>query len=196
MNVQPGSSAAMRGVLMEPRREEFVSHTHGAVVKRCSHDGCTNQAKQGGVCITHGSVVKRCSHKGCTKQAQKGGVCWIHGASKLRKRCRHEGCTKCVQKGGLCTQHYRMSLVAAQDQVMEEGYEVTTTGGGGFLVAAPQPALASHLPSFLVGDPPESVTVSIIVENNDNFPRYCPTSVQGNNDGDNIDWNDLLICLS
>jgi hypothetical protein len=70
-----------------------------------------------------------------------------------------------------------MSLVAAQDQVVEEGYEVTTTGGGGALAsAAPQPALASQLPPFLVG-PPESVTVSIIVENNDNFRRYCPTSV-------------------
>jgi hypothetical protein len=90
-----------------------------------------------------------------------------------------------------------MSLVAAPDQDVEEGYVSTTTGGGGVPAsAAPQPALASHLPSFLVGDPPESVTVSIIVENNDNFPRYCPTSVQGNNDGDNIDWNDLLICLS
>jgi hypothetical protein len=36
--------------------------------------------------------------------------------------------------------------------------------------------LASHLPSFLVRDPPESVTVSIIVENNDEFQRYCHTS--------------------
>ena len=62
-----------------------------------------------------------------------------------------------------------MSLVSAQVQDKEEGCESTTTGGGGVLGAAPQPALASHLPSFSVGGPPESVTVSIIVENNDNF---------------------------
>jgi hypothetical protein len=70
-----------------------------------------------------------------------------------------------------------MSLVAAQDQVVEEGYEVTTTGGGGALAsAAPQPDLVPHLPPFLVG-PPESVTVLITVENNDNIRRYCPSSV-------------------
>ena len=29
--------------------------THGAKVKRCSIDGCTNQVKKGGVCIRHGA---------------------------------------------------------------------------------------------------------------------------------------------
>ena len=71
-----------------------------------------------------------------------------------------------------------MSLVSAQVQDVEEGYESTTTGGGGALdSAAPQPALVPQLPPFIVGGPPESVTVSIIVENNDNFRQYCPTSV-------------------
>jgi len=27
------------------------------------------------VCITHGAQVKRCSSEGCTNQVQKGGVC-------------------------------------------------------------------------------------------------------------------------
>lgn len=48
----------------------------------------------------------------------------------------------------------RMSLVDAQDQDVQEGYESTITGGGGVPNAAPQPALASHLPSFPVGGPP------------------------------------------
>jgi hypothetical protein len=70
-----------------------------------------------------------------------------------------------------------MSIVLAQVQDVEEGYESRTTGGRGVLGAAPQPALASHLPSFPVGGPPESVTVSIIVENNDEFQQsYCHTS--------------------
>ena len=84
----------------------------------------TNQAAKGGVCVTHGAVVKRCSHEGCTYLAVKGGV---------------------------CTQHYRMSLVDAQDQDVEEGCEATTTVGGGILNAAPQPALAPpQPPSFAV----------------------------------------------
>ena len=43
-------------------------------------------------------------------------------------------------------------------------YESTTTGGGGVLGAAPRP---SHLPTFPVGGPPESVTLSIILDDND-----------------------------
>jgi hypothetical protein len=42
--------------------------------KRCRHEGCTNQAKNGGVCITHGANVKLCSFEGCPNHAQKGGV--------------------------------------------------------------------------------------------------------------------------
>jgi hypothetical protein len=78
-----------------------------------------------------------------------------------------------------------MSLVAAPDQDVEEGYESTTTGGGGFLVVAPQPALAPQPPSFPVG-PPESVTVSIIVENDDNFRQYCHTSVSASSPSSNF----------
>lgn len=99
-------------------------------------------------------------------QVQQGGACINHGA--MVKRCSHEGCTKYIKKGGLCTQHYRMSLVTAQDPDVEVGYEATTTGGGGILNAAPHPAVVPQLPPFLVG-PPESVTVSIIIDNNDEF---------------------------
>ena len=31
-----------------------------------SHEGCTNGSKKGGVCIIHGAKVKQCSHEGCT----------------------------------------------------------------------------------------------------------------------------------
>eukprot|EP00984_Skeletonema_dohrnii_P000300 scaffold96_cov77-Skeletonema_dohrnii-CCMP3373.AAC.5 len=52
--------------------------------KMCSAEGCSNQAKKGGVCIRHGAKVKvkRCSSEGCTNQAQNGGVCCRHGASR------------------------------------------------------------------------------------------------------------------
>ena len=50
---------------------------HGAKVKRCSREGCTNQVVEGGVRIRHGAKVKvkLCSKEGCTNQAQRGGVC-------------------------------------------------------------------------------------------------------------------------
>ena len=35
---------------------------------------------KGGVCIRHGAKVKRCSSEGCTNQAQNGGVCKRDGA--------------------------------------------------------------------------------------------------------------------
>jgi hypothetical protein len=57
--------------------------------KRCSHEGCTNKAKGGGVCIRHGAKVKAkrcCIHEGCANIAQKGGVCWRHGAKMSRQR--------------------------------------------------------------------------------------------------------------
>ena len=44
---------------------------HGAKVKRCSSEGCTNVAQIGGVCIRHGARHKRCSITGCTNQTLK-----------------------------------------------------------------------------------------------------------------------------
>jgi hypothetical protein len=34
------------------------------------------------VCVRHGAKLKRCSSDGCTNKAQKGGVCWRHGANR------------------------------------------------------------------------------------------------------------------
>ena len=57
---------------------------HGAIVKviLCKYEGCTNHAKQGGVCFKHGAKVKRkqCSSEGCTNKVVRGGVCRRHGA--------------------------------------------------------------------------------------------------------------------
>jgi hypothetical protein len=78
---------------------------HGAKLqhKRCSSEGCTNQAQNGVVCIKHGAKVERCSSDGCANRAVKGGVCVKHGA-KL-KLCSSEGCTNKVIKGGVCVKH-------------------------------------------------------------------------------------------
>lgn len=78
-------------------------------VKLCSHEGCTNNAQTGGVCIKHGAKKKRyeCSYDGCTNQVQIGGVCKRHGAKrkKYTYTCSHEGCTNHVVKGGVCRRH-------------------------------------------------------------------------------------------
>jgi hypothetical protein len=73
--------------------------------KRCSHEGCTNQAIKGGVCVTHGAEKKRCCYEGCTNQAKKGGVCITHGATVTKKQCSFEGCNNGVYKGGVCVTH-------------------------------------------------------------------------------------------
>jgi hypothetical protein len=62
---------------------------HGAKVKRCSCNGCTNQALKGGVCIRHGTKIKRCSSHECTKFAQNGGLCYRHG-TKIKKAAKRK----------------------------------------------------------------------------------------------------------
>ncbi len=78
---------------------------HGAKVKRCNSEGCTNHVQKGGVCIKHGAKVehKRCNVDGCTSFVVKGGVCKRHGAKV--KLCSAVGCTNNVVKGGVCVRH-------------------------------------------------------------------------------------------
>jgi hypothetical protein len=79
------------------------------------------------VCITHGAKLKRCSHEGCNNQALKEGVCITHGASRAKsvpiKQEREEYVLRMVprgnnaslrdvtlntqesQRGGVCTRH-------------------------------------------------------------------------------------------
>ena len=93
--------------------EEFVLdmglQSTFAVMKICSHDGCTNKAANGGVCVRHGakSYNKMCSHKGCTQYSRSGsgGVCVKHGAKIKVKSCSHEGCTNQVVSNNVCVRH-------------------------------------------------------------------------------------------
>jgi hypothetical protein len=71
--------------------------------KKCRHEGCTNHAKVGGVCIKHVAKVKTCRHGGCANKIVKGGVCVKHGAK--RNTCRHDGCTNIIIQGGVCVKH-------------------------------------------------------------------------------------------
>ena len=83
---------------------------HGAKTY-CNHEGCTNKAIKGGVCVRHGASLtkKYCSHEGCTKYAQRGGVCRGHGATA--KICNHEGCNNNAQKGGVCVRRRKGQAV-------------------------------------------------------------------------------------
>jgi len=51
-----------------------VCMRHGAKLKLCSSDGCTNQFYRGGVCMRHGAKLKLYSSEGCSNQAKNGGV--------------------------------------------------------------------------------------------------------------------------
>ena len=41
--------------------------------KLCSYEGCSNQARRGGVCTTHGAKVKRCRLRWMYQLCSKGG---------------------------------------------------------------------------------------------------------------------------
>ena len=41
---------------------------------------------KGGVCVTHGAKVKRCSFEGCTNIVVKGGVCVASHMEQNRKQ--------------------------------------------------------------------------------------------------------------
>ncbi len=93
-------------LLNEPAADEEEAARFVAPVKLralCSHEGCKNQFRAGGLCHRHGAQRRACSMEGCMSQAQKEGVCVTHGAQT--RRCDHEGCSKQVVRGGKCNSH-------------------------------------------------------------------------------------------
>jgi hypothetical protein len=56
-----GRSIDMNALLMDAQIviKEGVRMRHGAKVKLCSIEGCTNQAQKGGVCVKHGAKKER-----------------------------------------------------------------------------------------------------------------------------------------
>jgi len=104
---------------------------HGAKVKLCSKEGCSNNALKGGMCWSHGGKPKcsaskctnfaliggvcwshgakpKCSDPECNNLALDRGVCWRHGAKHKVKLCRSDGCNNIgKRKGGLCYSHWR-----------------------------------------------------------------------------------------
>ena len=108
--ISPSKSTKHR--LFSDCEEKKNEHAPKAVATKkyryeCSAEGCTNQAKKGGVCKKHGAKVehKRCKSEGCTNYAVKGGVCIRHGATWTKKECSSEGCTNQVVRGGVCIKH-------------------------------------------------------------------------------------------
>jgi hypothetical protein len=97
---------------------------HGAKVKRCSSEGCTNHAMKGGVCVRHGvKVKKRCNSEGCTNQAYIGGVCVRHGAKV--KQCSGEGCTNAAKRGGVCYRHGAYRNTNDESTEFGSGFDMT-----------------------------------------------------------------------
>jgi hypothetical protein len=93
-------------LLNEPAADEEEAVPFVAPVKvraLCSHEGCKNQFRAGGLCSSHGAQRRACSMEGCMSQARKEGVCVTHGAQT--RRCDHEGCSKQVVRGGKCNSH-------------------------------------------------------------------------------------------
>ena len=105
------------------------------------------------VCKGHGAVVpqKRCSHEGCANHAKRGGLCYGHGkhlGTRKSIRCSHDGCTRQSQRGGVCQKHRAKSLVAASGEVKlppppPEGSEDTAA----VAVAGGEMEIEVHYPS-------------------------------------------------
>ena len=86
-------SALPRGAPPKKRqieeKSDAVDETKFKTLKKkartlCNIEGCTKQARNGGVCIKHGATKKLCSSEGCDKQAVNGEVCIAHGAKRKR----------------------------------------------------------------------------------------------------------------
>ena len=83
------------------------------VRKKCSTQGCSTIAVQGGKCISHGAIRKQrviriYSNQGCPNQVVNGGKCVSHGAKRkrtIRKNCSTQGCSNIVVQGGKCVSH-------------------------------------------------------------------------------------------
>ena len=125
---------------------------HGAKVKRCSHKGCTNHARKGGVCRSHGATVKRCGHEGCTKNSSTGGFCWRHGAKVTTKVHGLMGPSKHHQK--VRGRYGAKALVAAAPAdgaelipQPAEGSEVMVTASGAMRISCAAACSPSHLTS-------------------------------------------------
>ena len=95
------------------------------VPKRCIHQGCDNDALQGGICYCHGAKNKLCCYdvrlfdestkqwkvSPCNKYARKGGFCNGHGATKPLPTCSCNGCTNKCRNGEICGDCYLESLI-------------------------------------------------------------------------------------
>eukprot|EP00579_Thalassiosira_antarctica_P028377 CAMPEP_0202007812 /NCGR_PEP_ID=MMETSP0905-20130828/12187_1 /ASSEMBLY_ACC=CAM_ASM_000554 /TAXON_ID=420261 /ORGANISM="Thalassiosira antarctica, Strain CCMP982" /LENGTH=212 /DNA_ID=CAMNT_0048565829 /DNA_START=28 /DNA_END=666 /DNA_ORIENTATION=+ len=57
-----------------------VCYTHGAPYKLCLIEGCTSKVQQGGLCFRHGAkrLNRKCSYDGCMDNALKFGRCERH----------------------------------------------------------------------------------------------------------------------
>ncbi len=100
------AALASAPLLNEPAADEEEAVPLVSPVKvrsLCSHEGCKNQFRAGGLCNRHGAQRRACSMEGCMSQARKEGVCVTHGAQT--RCCDHKGCSKQVVRGGKCNIH-------------------------------------------------------------------------------------------
>lgn len=95
----------------EKRKEPSSSSAEDETLKKrsrrkCNVSDCTNQAKNGGICIKHGAKQperknrKICAKEECDNIAQKAGVCRAHA-----ERCIKDGCDNRAKKGDTCLKH-------------------------------------------------------------------------------------------
>ena len=123
--------------------------------------------------IVHGAVVNHCKHEGCTRQAiKREEYCVTMERLNYERNATTRGVLNTPKRVD-CVRNIDVSCCRSRSRCGRGIHESTTTGGGRVLGAAPRP---SHLPFFPVGGPPESVILSIILDDNDDALRCCLTS--------------------
>jgi hypothetical protein len=106
------------------------------------------------VCIKHGAKVKQCSNEGCTNHAKKGGVCVKHGATQKRKECSIEGCTNQANGRGMCNRHKRNVLCDASTALFDTATAFSETtasfSGQNTGVVAPRDRDRDRVPASVI----------------------------------------------
>ena len=92
-------------------------HLHGKH-RKCTCPQCSNYVQSHGLCIQHGYRKKKCSNDGCFNNAIRNNVGINHGAKHY---CTIPECSKSLFQAGKCRFHFRCLLVAsAVDSTTED----------------------------------------------------------------------------
>ncbi|OQS04663.1 hypothetical protein THRCLA_03124 [Thraustotheca clavata] len=103
-NIQGCSTHARSGGCENPCRPNSDKCHFHRNRRTCVIEGCPNQVFARQRCVRHGGKPL-CSHNGCTANARTGGVCSRHGAALQKRVCSVACCSRVAHRKFLCIRH-------------------------------------------------------------------------------------------